>query len=155
MNELLLLKNIVSSMDKIDDKSIKFYYGTEIDINGYLNNSDGNKYPLIYLITPYSLKDGFESTGNLTFVIALRNTNYNMPNTKRAEITFPVLYEIYEDFKKHLNFNNFITINEENIERTTFFGYSIFRNEDNEAIDVWDAFKVKINNIKFNFKNNC
>jgi hypothetical protein len=155
MNELTILKDVVSEMEQLDGKSVKFYYGTESDINGYLSQSDGNKYPLIYLITPYVLTDGFINDGNLTFVIAIRNMEVSMPNTKRAELTFPILYELYKDFKKKLNFNGFVTIEDDKISRTTYFGYKINKNEKNETIDIWDALSIRVENIKFKLNNNC
>jgi hypothetical protein len=155
MNELTILKDVVSQMKQLDGKTVKFYYGTELDINGYLSQSDGNKYPLIYLITPYTLTDGFINDGDLTFVIAIRNMEVSMPNTKRAELTFPILYELYKDFKKKLNFNSFVTIEDDKIRRTTYFGYKINKNEKNETIDIWDALSVRVENIKFKLNSNC
>jgi len=155
MNELTILRDVVSEMKQLDGKSVKFYYGTEMDINGYLSQSDGNKYPLIYLITPYTLTDGFINDGDLTFIIAIRNMEVSMPNTKRAELTFPILYELYEDFKKRLNFNGFVTIEDDKIRRTTYFGYKINKNEKNETIDIWDALSIRVENIKFKLNSNC
>jgi len=165
MNEIDVLKSVVSNMNKVNGADVRFYPGSDQDINEYLSASDNNKYPLIYLITPYTLGDGVINSGKMVFIIAVNNRSTSMPNTNRASLTLPILLNIYEDFKKQLKFNSYISLEFENITRTTYFGYKINSNEKNSykyassekhsVIDIWDALRVEIKDIKFNFNQNC
>ena len=121
-----------------------FMYGDQKQLLDFLrqNSKGDSKYPLIWLVYPYTEKHNRSNVqfSNLSLVLAVE-TNSSMLNSQRMKETYAkVLIPLFNNIKKCFNKASIANIKDE-YEVVKFPNYS--ESEDgNEATYVWDALKV-------------
>ena len=98
------------------DYKPQFDFGTEIDLNNFLNQKrkeKSNPYPLVWLQTPFrgvEFRDGRMELRNLNFVLATLSSA-SKSNKERLSVTFGTTLEpLLEYFKIALNQSGFTEI---------------------------------------------
>lgn len=122
-----------------------FMYGDEKQLLDFLkqNKSGESKYPLIWLVYPYTEKHkrSLVSFSNLSLVLAVE-TNSVMLNPERMKQTYAkVLIPLFNNIKECFSKANIVS-NLSEYDVVKFPNYSEDKGENNEATYVWDALKV-------------
>lgn len=174
MSEILILEKIFEQLPlSVSDNSKSkpsFFYGTVEDLNAFLKvNKNKNVYPLVYMITPYTITGYNFKTARLSFIIAVNNANINMSNKERLITVFnKYIYPTRDNIIKAINYSGATEIiNIEDITEKLYFRYMVNKekassgsntgNFTGTTIDIWDAIRIELQ-IKFscngNVKNN-
>lgn len=127
-------------------KKIKFMYGTQKQLNTWLNHTK-EKYPLVWLVYPitedYSLTPLTVSNyKGVRLIFAINNSADKLVNT-RLQITKPILNDIIEKFKSLMlasQFRKFIYLDKTgNVKETFYPEYAANPQAKTPNIDIWDA----------------
>ncbi len=144
---LSVLKEAVSYIPEITingvPRKVHFESGGEDRLLNFMERTDGDALPLIWLIPP-SPREGLYNQyieADAVLNVCYRETDVRLLSTERDELAFKqVLRPVWENFTQALRRTNRASLVDETLEITEFANYQV--GAGNPGKDIWDVLQV-------------